>query len=235
MADHDDNEFSCRIVLPKGGHTNPTSMYPVFFMLHDAGSNEDEVVDRVRSHVSPYLTVVSIRGPIDLGNGKYAWFDPQVVEDEALLSTVAELHEKLYRFMRTGNFTLSQVESRSWLYCEGQAGILGLYNYQADKFIADTIMTVGARFPVALRQPLDKRRIYARPDLYLAHGLHDAVVPIEEARELRAWLLTSPAGIAYSEHEMGHTPSDECLATIHRWLSPFYPPYVRGGAKVDPE
>jgi len=225
-----------RIVLPKRGHWDTLGTYPIFFLLHDAGSNEDDVIDRVRPYLHEMLTIVSIRGPIDLGNGKYAWFDPELAADNELpLQRVAERHQKLYDYMRSGKFSMSLLDARTWLYCEGQAGILGLYNYQADRFVADSVITVGARFPVALRQPPDKRRIYARPDLYLAHGLHDAVVPIEEARELRAWLLTSPAGIAYSEHEMGHTPSDECLATIHRWLSPFNPPYVRGGAKVEAE
>jgi len=218
-----DDIFECKIIRPTASYRRGEFANPEFFLLHDAGENETDIIDRVYPFIDPRVTVISLRGPLALGNGKYAWFDPQA-DDQALPSLpVVNLYERLYDFMMTGAFTGRAIDSHNWLYAEGQAGILAIYNYWTDNFSADTIVTVGTRFPKSLRQPLGSPRLYKYAKLYMAHGTDDSVVPVEEAREVRNWLLSTQPDIGYSEYQMGHQPTYECLVAVRKWLEPFTP------------
>jgi len=216
--------FKCRIVQRTASAVDWLYTKPTFVLLHDAGGNEKDILDRVHPFLGAHFTVVSIRGPVHLGKSRYAWFDPMATQDNQLpLSTVRQVHDEVYEFMATDCFSNDEGRKSIWIYAEGQAAVLGLYNYVASHGTADCILTVGARYPENLRQSSAWPRRNKVPKLYLAYGLRDEAVPVEEGRALHHWLSNYQSDIHYSEHDMGHTPNHDCLTSIRKFHSQLFP------------
>jgi phospholipase/carboxylesterase len=54
--------------------------------------------------------------------------------------------------------------------------------------------------------------------VFVAHGLHDPIIPIQKARRTRELLLQTGADLTYKEYPIGHTISEESLSDLSQWL-----------------
>ena len=63
----------------------------------------------------------------------------------------------------------------------------------------------------------DKDTLIGLP-IFIAHGTHDEILPIQQARYTRAKLSEFPVDLTYREYDMGHEISAESIDDIMRWL-----------------
>jgi hypothetical protein len=82
---------------------------PLLLMLHGYGANEYDLIGMADALDSRF-TVISVRAPLSLGNGSYAWF-PLAFTDEGIkvLDTKAAIQSRalILKFLRRSNCTLS--------------------------------------------------------------------------------------------------------------------------------
>lgn len=209
----------------------PALTFPILFLLHDADGNPSEVLDRVHEFVDPALRIISIRGPIATGGGRYTWFESG---SDGLLTR--EEFGKFVKVLVDSMFDLgekySPVISRYYLYGEGLGGLIGLANClgvavppQQHRYdtaglqIANKYMLIGTTLPQPYREPVDLEDIRTHR-LYLGQGIDDVVTPVDTARETVDWLQQSGVKFDYREFPMGHTPSEECIADAMKWIGP---------------
>lgn len=191
--------------------------HPAIILLHGRGSNEEDLLDLAPA-LDPRLFTISVRAPFAFPYGGYTWYElldigkpepAQFVESCTLLS----------RF-------LSDVRTS---YPVDPARML-LFGFSMGSMMS---------FAMALSQPQDIRGIVAHsgyiPEgttldykwnalrhtaFFVAHGVHDPVVPVSFGRRAEKLLAEAGAPHEYHEYPVGHTIGDQSLADAVRWMKP---------------
>jgi phospholipase/carboxylesterase len=82
---------------------------------------------------------------------------------------------------------------------------------------AGVVAMSGRVLPQALQPFADKNTLTGLP-IFVAHGLRDTLIPINQGRETRAKLSGFPVDLTYREYDMGHEISYDSLKDIAEWL-----------------
>lgn len=190
---------------------------PALILLHGRGTNEDDLLG-LAEYLDPRFFVVSARAPyrFEEGHAGYTWFGLQEIGKPDPQQFASAYHH-LTRFIddvKTG-------------YPVDPANVFLL------GFSMGSIMS----FAVALTQPNIVRGIVAHSgyipesvslqfawtqlsslSVFVAHGLHDPVIPIQKARRAQELLSKTGADLTYKEYPIQHTISEESLTDLAQWL-----------------
>jgi phospholipase/carboxylesterase len=79
-------------------------------------------------------------------------------------------------------------------------------------------MGVLAGFVPAGLEDLIAQKPLAGKNIFVAHGTHDQMIPIDRARASMAFLEQAGAQITYCEDEVGHKLSANCLRSLETYL-----------------
>jgi len=80
-------------------------------------------------------------------------------------------------------------------------------------------MGVLAGFVPAGLEGLIQQKPLVGKNIFVAHGIHDQMIPLDRARASMALLEQAGAQITYCEDEVGHKLSVNCLRALERYLS----------------
>jgi phospholipase/carboxylesterase len=186
---------------------------PAVIMVHGWQGNEN-VMDIFERAVPQGTIIVSPRAPVDVAADSYGWFRPEDGEPsflaglEALRSYVRQLPEAYpvdpERILLMG---FSQGASMSYALLskepELMMGVAGLAGF----------------VPEPARQWLTPGRL-AGKQVFIAHGVADETVPVEQARAARDDLSRAGANVAYHEYEaVGHKLNAQGMRDLTQWLA----------------
>ncbi|MCX6145118.1 MAG: alpha/beta fold hydrolase [Ignavibacteriales bacterium] len=190
---------------------------PALILLHGRGTNEDDLLG-LADFLDPRFFIVSARAPyrFEQGHDSYAWFGLQEI-GKPDAQQFSEAYHHLTQFIEDVKTGYPVDPARVFL--------LG--------FSMGSIMA----FAVALTQPNAVRGIVAHSgyipesvslqfawtqlsslSVFIAHGLHDPVIPIQKARRAQELLSKTEADLTYKEYPIQHTISEESLADLSQWL-----------------
>lgn len=190
---------------------------PALILLHGRGTNEDDLLG-LADYLDPRFFVVSVRAPHRFQQefGGYTWYEiqkvgtphPQQFEDS---------YKRLVQF-------IDDVKN-GYPIDPGRVFLLG--------FSMGSIMS----FAVALSMPQAVRGIVAHSgyipentslqfawdrlqqlSVFVAHGVHDPVIPIHSGRRVQELLSKTSADLTYKEYPIPHTISEESLSDLSSWL-----------------
>ncbi len=197
----------------------PAERPPLLVLLHGVGSNEEDLIG-LAPGLDPRFYLVSLRGPLTLGPGSYAWFHvlftpqgPSHDSDEAeasrrlLIEAVPEL------------VAATETDPRRVFFLGfSQGAIMSLYTgLSRPDLLAGIVAMSGRVLPEVQDHLADAAALEGLPIL-LMHGTQDAVLPVHHGREARDFLQTLPVALTYREYPMGHEVSRESLAAANAWL-----------------
>jgi phospholipase/carboxylesterase len=197
--------------------TSDPTKSPALILLHGRGTNEDDLLG-LAAFLDPRFFIVSARAPyrFEEGHDSYTWFGLQEI-GKPDLEQFSEAYRRLTQFIADVKTGYPVDPARVFL--------LG--------FSMGSIMS----FAVALTQPNTVRGIVAHSgyipesvslqfawtqlsslSFFVAHGLHDPVIPIQKARRTQELLSKTGADLTYKEYPIQHTISEESLADLSQWL-----------------
>lgn len=193
---------------------------PLLVLLHGIGSNEDDLYS-----LAPYLDgrfmTVSARAPVVMGAGSFGWFNIEFTPR----GMVADL-EEAERSQRTiSKFIGELVEAYGadpacvflMGFSQGAMMSLSVALTWPDRVAA--VVAMSGRLPAqALAQVAEPETLRGMP-VFVAHGIYDPVLPIENGRDCREKLEALPVELTYREYPMGHEVSMESLRDVAAWLS----------------
>ena len=202
-----------RVVLPE---QSTATIHPTLIMLHGRGADEEDLLG-----LSPYLDerllILSARAPFPFPfGGGYTWYDVGTVgtPEPGMFKTS---YEKLSTFVHDviKNYPIDAQR----LYLLG--------------FSMGTVMS----YALALTQPQLFRGVAANSgyipegthlkllwtelshlEFFVAHGVHDPVIPIELGRRAKELLEKTNARFTFKEYPMAHQISEESLADAAGWM-----------------
>ena len=191
----------------------------VIFLLHGYGSNDDDLFSLKEFIPSNYI-IISLRAPISLGFGSYAWYsinfennvDNWVDNNEAINSKKIILNDILihlddlgYKDKRISLLGFSQGAILSWS--------LGIENPDLIK----NILPLSGFYNTELTEPYRSSKFNL--NCFSSHGINDPVIPIHWARRGIQSIEKSNINIVFKEYDCGHEINNENLKDIIEWLN----------------
>ncbi len=185
-------------------------------LLHGYGSNEHDLFG-LAAAIDPRVTVVSLRAPLTLTPGSYAWFTIDFTDTGLTLDlpggkrALAQLAGVIVELARQYAADPARVFLGGFSQGAAMAAAAALL---APDTIAGAIILSGITpvvFDLAL--PASTAQTF-----FVAHGTHDPVVPLASGHATRDLLGRMGADLSYHEYAMGHTISDACLRDMVGWL-----------------
>lgn len=192
---------------------------PLLVLLHGVGSNEADLYG-LAPELDPRLLIVSLRAPITLGYGAYAWFHVEFGPSTFVANT-AELEQSrqlLVEFLPRLVDRFGADARRVYLLGFSQGAIMSLaVALTRPSLVAGVVAMSGRLAPEALDRRAPDGELEGLPILLL-HGTADEVLPIRHGREARDLLAPLPVNMTYREFPMAHTVSPESFAVAQEWL-----------------
>ncbi|MFL5624369.1 MAG: alpha/beta hydrolase [Ktedonobacteraceae bacterium] len=194
---------------------------PLLLLLHGVGSNEHDLFELAPALDKRFL-IISVRAPITLAPGNYAWFEVDFRPGAPPLIDPAEAEasrKALLRFINEAVTAYGADPSQVYLMGFSQGAIMSAsIMLTQPKLIAGAVLMSGRVLPEVLPLRAPTEELEGFPVL-LVHGRSDAVLPIHYAHESRQLLLQLPVKLDYHEYAMGHEVSLQSLADVSQWLS----------------
>lgn len=204
------------LVRPSSLAENP----PVLILLHGVGSNEHDLYRRANAIPEQFL-VIAARAPYQLGTDRFGWYEvdfstgmPQINFEQAeksrnvirqFINQIVEKYQADAKKVYLAGFSQGAIMAYSAFltYPEKLAGIAawsGRLLEEVKEF---------AKPITALNQP----------QIFIAHGVKDEVLPIHYARAAHAYFQSMGLTASYQEYDMPHALTNEVFEDFLNWLS----------------
>lgn len=205
-------DYRIRRPLKEGGKT------PILFLLHGYGSHEEDLYSFANYLPEEYL-IISLRAPLTLGFGGYAWYSIHFNEQQDKWSDDAEAKRAQDIILYNIDYHLEQFKlegQKVSLLGFSQGAILswavGLsHPERIDKIIALSGYVNEDIFGYA-KEGLDQLRIFS------SHGTEDPTLPVDWARKGIALVEKKDLKVEYKEYPAGHSINPENFADLLAWL-----------------
>jgi len=191
---------------------------PVLFLLHGYGSHEEDLFSFANYLPEEYL-IISLRAPLSLSFGGYAWYSIHFNEQQDKWSDDAEAKKTQEIILYNIDYQLEQFKLKGQkvsLLGFSQGAILswavGLsHPERIDKLIALSGYVNENIFSYA-EKGLDQLRIFS------SHGTQDPTLPIDWARKGIALVEKKEISVAYKEYPQGHGINQDNFNDLLSWL-----------------
>jgi phospholipase/carboxylesterase len=191
---------------------------PLLVLLHGYGSNEQDLFG-LADELDPRLRIVSLRAPLTLPWGGYAWYQlsgspgrlvPDAAGRDAALDQVAALLAQLPE--RCGSDP-----RRTYLLGFSQGAILSLALAWQGRAVLAGVAAIAGRLDPATATATAAAALTTLPILQI-HGRSDTVIALSDAHAARERLLPLAQAYHYHEHAQGHTIDMSSLQVLRSWL-----------------
>ncbi len=203
---------------------DPRESYPLIVLLHGFGSNMNDLAGLAPSIDTRNYVYLCPNGPVPvpLGPGMtgFAWTH---LAGEKTAADGASAEEGLVAFVDE-MMTLHRTEAGRLILGGFSQG--GMMTYQVglprpDVFAGLAALSARVEGPDELQ-----KRLPAKPSqpVFIAHGTHDAIIPIDQGRQSRDFLHEAGYSPSYHEYPMAHQITDEVLDDLTAWIKETLPP-----------
>ncbi len=191
---------------------------PVLMFLHGYGSNEEDLFG-LAEEFSPQFFVISVRAPLTLGPGSFAWFPVEFTSDGLLADEKSAFNsrELLESFLTSLPDRYGTDPNRVLAAGFSQGAIMAASVALASPESLSAVALMSGRIlssSVSVAAPLNR---LSKTSYLIVHGTRDRVLPIAHGRQARQALEALGLHPDYEEFEMEHTISDESLARVTTW------------------
>jgi phospholipase/carboxylesterase len=201
----------------KGPSDNDT---PIVVMIHGYGSHENDLLG-LKDYFSPNVHYLSVRAPISLGFGGFAWYPinfDNLGKKESDTIKAAEGRDLLMRFIKEFKVNHKLYDNPVWLLGFSQGAIL---SYALALNYPDQIKKVMALSGYILKEIVPEsypNGSFKDLDFFISHGKEDDVIPIEAPRQGLPILEQLQINHIYREYTQGHGIGPENLQDLKSWF-----------------
>jgi phospholipase/carboxylesterase len=196
----------------------PSIKQKTILMLHGFGSNKEDLFSF--SHFFPNnLLVISAQAPFKLNFDGFAWYDIYIDNFGNKISDNKQANKSLNKLSQFIDY------------------LIGKYNIDPDNFNllgfsqgAILSYSLAFHFPnkiknvIALSGYINHEILPAtipqnsNTKFFVSHGKFDEIIPIQQARNSIQFLKKHKIEHDFTEYEMGHEVSRNCLADMINWI-----------------
>jgi len=201
---------------PADDHAEP----PLLIMLHGYGSNEQDLFSFAQELPSELL-IISVRAPLSLGFGSYAWYSINFEADRDNFSNLEEANTALKAIDEFIDGLLHKYKpdpARIFLMGFSQGTILSLaYALNHPGKVHHVIALSGYVNQKLIKMPLEAST-YRDLDVFASHGTVDQVIPVDWARRTPEFLDKLKIEHVYKEYPVGHGVAPQNFFDLLSWI-----------------
>lgn len=201
-------------IIPPRRETQTTS--PTVILLHGRGADEHDLLG-LSEYLDDRVLIVSVRAPFRFQfGGGFTWYDLQEVgsPDPTMFM---ESFSRLEQF-QCDVISSYPVDPKKIFLLGFSMGTVMSYSLALTKpeAIAGVIANSGY-LPENVSLEFKWNEL-SKTDFFVAHGVHDPVIPIQFGRRANELLTAASAKVHYHEYPMAHEISNESLTDMTDWL-----------------
>lgn len=198
------------------------ALSPLLILLHGHGSNENDLFS-LAEKVPDHWTVITVRGPYQLSENSYRWYDVKMVDGK--ISIHIEQEEKSRKQImdliddvtKEYNIDTQKIVAAGFSQGANMAQALGLGR---PEFIAGFGVFSG-RYVEEFIPFISPSITLNHSKAFIAHGSGDNMLPKKYAEENIAKLKNIGVEITYCEDTNGHSISIKQWNEFNAWLLQF--------------
>jgi len=191
---------------------------PCLILLHGYGSNEEDLFS-FATYLPNEYTIISLRAPITLDMGGYAWNnihfddsgDKNIIIQEAKDSL--ELIKESIKLSIT-HFNLDDNDISLIGFSQGCI-LSWAMTINHPHLIRRAVALSGYIVPELINAPLEK---VSHLLMFNSHGILDKMIPVEKARQSIDLIKKNNPKITYKEYNEGHGINQENFSDFLNWI-----------------
>ncbi len=203
-----------RVLPPRtpGGATHPT-----LILLHGRGADEEDLLG-LSAYLDDRLLILSVRAPYPFTHGGgYMWYEFDGVGSPDPVMFMSS-YDKLSGFIDTA-LAGYPVDRQNLFLLGFSMGTVMSHALALTKPALFTGIVANSGY-VPEGTPLTFQwNELQNLGVFIAHGTHDPVIPIQFGRRSNDLYASSNARLSYKEYPMGHQISQESLNDVALWLT----------------
>jgi len=205
-------------------HYDAEQPYPVIVCLHGRGADMRDLAGLAPAiDQSSYLYVcpnAPVTISIDPGYTGQAWYEPGGTPSPAAMEQALTALDGAIRDV-FAHYRVAPGQALLLGFSQGGAMTYRYGMLQPEMFAGLVILSGALRNPEGLLPHLPAQRDQR---IFIAHGTHDAVVPVELSRSAADFLEAQGYQPLYREYPMGHEITQEVLSDLTPWIHTTLPP-----------
>ena len=186
----------------------------VIFLLHGFGANMRDLVDIAPMINQKDFIYIFPNAPFEINSGfnqkAYSWFDfdnlNEIKESEKILENTIE--ESL------GLFNIDK--DKIYLGGFSQGGMMTMHADIIHQNLFSGLLILSSTKISQIDLNID---LSINPRVFLAHGVNDSIISINQGQETHRKLISKGLNVEYHEYEMGHQIIEKEIIDIKSWLS----------------
>ena len=192
--------------------------YPTLVLLHGRGDSAAGILPLAYEFERDDLLVISVQAPLELGGvmaGGYEWYrlqPPKGLNEATLRASLAALAA----FLETVKASYPVDSERVVLLGFSQGAVMSLGAQALQPESVAGVIALSGYFPIEVES--EAGNLVGRP-AFVAHGVHDEIIPVEAGRRTRDLLERHGVDLTYREYAMAHQVSAEEMADSRSWLN----------------
>lgn len=191
---------------------------PLLILLHGVGSNEKDLFSFANRLPDTYR-IISVRAPITLGTGSYAWYHVDFSGGKPVFNKAEEQQsrEQLVQFITA---VKKQYKAGDVYLCGFSQGAIMSYSVGLTRpGLVQGIAVMSGRLLEEVKPLIASSEKLQTLKVFIAHGLNDAMLSIDYARSSYQYLVTNVhLKPTYKEYNEGHGINAEMLEDLIHWL-----------------
>lgn len=198
---------------------------PLLVMLHGYGSHEEDLFSFADQLTDRFL-VVSVRAPINLPWGGFAWYNINFTESAERFGDPSEALaavEKISTFVKYATHKYATDANQTAIMGFSQGAILSYATAFRNPGLFKTVLALSGyifKEIMPLKPSIDELK---KISFFGTHGIYDPVIPVEWARASKAYLENYDINLTMKEYVMEHGINPDCFRDLMQWIAGYYP------------
>jgi len=191
---------------------------PALVLLHGRGADENDLMG-LAQYFDERLFIISVRAPYPWMHGQgFTWFDIEDIgsPDPAMF---AESYARLINFLHEAPKLFPIDHARLNLCGFSMGAMMSYVAALAEPELVNGVMALSGLIPESTIKPGYNWEKVVKKSFFIAHGVHDSVIPVSFGRRAKELLTDAKAIVTYREYDMDHQISEETLNDMTKWVT----------------
>jgi phospholipase/carboxylesterase len=203
-----------RIYIPPEASTGRS--VPVVVMVHGWGGDET-VMWLFKQAIPAGVAMILPRALFGVDNGGYSWFMREQHELRPTPDSIEVALGKFEKFIKAVRYLYPVDPGRMMLMGFSQgAALCNVYTLAHSKSVIGVASMAGF-IPEQSFQAERHSNALAGLPVFVAHGIRDEVIPLEEAQRTRDIYAQLGANVTYGEYQVAHKMSTQAIKDLKDW------------------
>jgi len=200
-------------IVPPGPQTREP--FPALVFLHGRGADEDDLLG-LAPFLDPGFLILSVRAPFQFPAGGWTWYELHGV-GKPHQQEFAESYDRLGQFLADLKKQYPVDSKRLFLFGFSMGAVMSYAMSLTKPEEIAGIVAHSGYIPeqISPRFALDKLQ---NSSFFVAHGIHDPVIPVQFGRHAKDLLTRTKARLEYHEYPIAHQISEESITDCANWL-----------------